>query len=79
MNVIKMRIAKRPTTVTTLTLFVLSALSEKVDNVLMTGLAKKAQMKAFASRMNARSKHKVKIAQDLQTTVIQLTSNAQRP
>jgi hypothetical protein len=58
---------------------VLSALSVKVDNVLMTGLAKKAQMKAFASRMNARSKHKVRIAQDLQIIATQLISNAQLP
>jgi hypothetical protein len=78
LNVIKMRIVKRPTTVIPLTLFVLSALSVKVDNVLLTGLAKKVQMREFASRMNVQSKHKVKIAQDLQTTVTQLTSSAQR-
>jgi hypothetical protein len=79
MNVIKMRIAKRPTTVTPLTRYVLSALSVKVDNVPLTGLAKKVQMREFASRMNVQSKHKVKIAQDLQTIAIQLTSSAQRP
>jgi hypothetical protein len=72
------KIAKKPTTVTPLTLFVLSALSVKVDNVLLTGLAKKVQMREFALRTNAPLKHKVKIAQDLQTTVTQLTSSAQR-
>jgi hypothetical protein len=36
-------------------------------------------MKAFASRMNAPLKHKVKIAQDLQIIATQLISNAQLP
>jgi hypothetical protein len=79
LNVIKMRIVKRPTTVTPLTLFVLSALSVKVDNVPLTGLAKKVQMREFASRTNAPLKHKVKIAQDLQIIATQLISNAQLP